>query len=135
MTIKKERMMRICGKLFIGLTILPILTVAITIAGFALAHFIPDTFAIALPTNINLIAILWWIAALVLMVRIRAIFRDLRDGGSPFDKKVSDAAYLLAVILAIRLDIFSMFAAALVVLFGLLIGYGRMLQEDVDKTI
>jgi len=134
MTIKKERMMRVCGRLYIGLTILPILLVLGMITGFVLAHFIPEVY-MAIPENISITGILWWIAAIVLMVRIRAIFRDLRDGGSPFDKKVSDAAYLLAVVLAIRLDIFSMFAAAFVVLFGLLIGYGRLLQEDVDGTL
>jgi len=73
------------------------------------------------------------------MLYVRSIFKDLRDGGSPFNKRVGNALAGLSGMFVgmglMQLNLIMFFAAALVGLFYLIFDYGRILQEDADHTL
>ena len=80
---------------------------------------------------------------LCFMLFIRSIFKDLRDGGSPFSRQISLAAYLVAVGMLsnalhggrLSFDLLVIFPAAVVGLIGFIFDYGRLLQEESDTTL
>ena len=73
------------------------------------------------------------------MLYVRSAFKDLRDGGSPFSKKVGNAAAGMAGAFIgtglMQGNIMMFFAAALVGLLYMIFDYGRILQEDADTTL
>jgi hypothetical protein len=93
-----------------------------------------------LTTIVNLFALGILLAA---MLYIRSIFNDLRNGGSPFSRKISFAAYFVAgAMLSVSLhgdrlsfDIMLLFPAALLAMMGFIFDYGRILQEESDTTL
>ncbi|MDR2184007.1 MAG: hypothetical protein LBE55_07505 [Clostridiales bacterium] len=92
--------------------------------------------------NIAFVAISWLIyhgIMLAAMLYVRGVFKDLRNGGSPFSKKVGNAAaglsgaFIGAGLMQGNAVMF--FAAALAGLFYFIFDYGRILQEDADTTL
>jgi hypothetical protein len=74
---------------------------------------------------------------------IRSIFKDLKNGGSPFSRKISIAAYFVSAFIffdavhsgRLHWEFAAIFPAALVGLLGFVFDYGRILQEESDTTL
>ena len=73
------------------------------------------------------------------MFFVRSIFRDLRNGGSPFSRKIIFGAYFVATVMfwsgVLDRRPADIFLAILVGLFCLIFDYGRILQEEADTTL
>ena len=95
---------------------------------------------VAITTIINIFALGLFLG---LMLFIRSIFKDLKNGGSPFGKKVAWAAYGISLFLFFnalhsgRFDFqfIMLIPSALVALIGFIFDYGRILQEESDTTL
>jgi len=82
---------------------------------------------------------------LIFLLFLRSIFNDLKNGGSPFSRKISFAAYAIAIFIASNTlhgptgrfswDFYAIFPALLIGLIGFIFDYGRVLQEESDTTL
>ena len=80
---------------------------------------------------------------LFIILHIRNIFKDLKNGGSPFNKKIASAAHAIAFGMAflgitdgiLGRGFMMLIPAALIALMGYIFDYGRLLQEESDTTL
>ena len=125
---KREKIMRICGIVYWVLTVLLILVVPVTL--------VVATYFAEGPTHLSIID---GAIAFAVMLYIRKIFKELHYGESPFNRRITRAAYVMAALTFIgavlTLNFVGVFTAALVALFGLILDYGRILQQDADTTL
>jgi len=152
---KRERIMKICGWAYVALAVGIIIYIIIALLDMAyeLGPLLDLPFATP-AVNFGLmgqrgpIDSLWFVIPAMLlyhgimmfaMIYVRGVFKDLRNGGSPFSKKVSTAASGIAgAFIGLGLmhsNMLMFFAAALMGLFYLIFEYGRILQEDADHTL
>jgi hypothetical protein len=77
------------------------------------------------------------------MVFIRSIFKDLKNGGSPFSIKIVWATYGISAFMLsnafhsgrFNWEFFIIIPSALVALIAFIFDYGRILQEESDTTL
>ena len=76
---------------------------------------------------------------LVAMLFVKKIFKELRDGGNPFNPKIIGGAKIISVALAFQVlqrgDLLFFFPAAITYLFAIILDYGRVLKEESDTML
>ena len=85
-----------------------------------------------------MMSLVWFFMTVAPLFYVVHIFRELGNGCSPFDERISKAARVLAVLLviiAINTSWILLVAAALMGLFARIFDYGRLLQEENDTTL
>ena len=152
---KCEKIKKFCGVIYVVLTVAIIAYIAMALSD--MAYEISPL--LGLPFDIPAIRFglmgqrgpldaLWFVILMPLlyhgimltaMLYVRNVFKDLRNGGSPFGKKIGYAAAGLSGAFVgsglMQGDIVLFFGAALVGLFYFIFDYGRILQEDADTTL
>jgi len=150
----REKIKKICGIAYVVLTvigatyiimalldmsyeIMSLLDVSLNIPAFSFGFI--GARGVANPVLVMLLMLLYHAIILSVMLYVRSVFKDLRDGGSPFSRKVSIAASGLSGALIsigiMQAELLLIFAAVLVGLFAYIFDYGRILQEDADHTL
>jgi len=152
---KRERIMKICGVAYIALLVAVVAYVFMALSDMVYEIWpwlgeSQDNPAIRFglmgqrgPVDNIFIAVtmmlLYHGIILLAMLYVRGVFKNLLDGGSPFNKKVCNAIAGLAGAFVgmglVQLSLIMFFAAALVGLIYLIFDYGRILQEDADTTL
>jgi hypothetical protein len=152
---KRERIMKICGVAYIALLVAVVAYIFMALSdmvyeiwpwlgepqdnpairfGLMGQRGPIDSILFVVPTML-----LYHVIILAAMLYVRSVFKDLRNGGSPFSKKVGTAIAGLAGTFVgmgmVQQSLIMFFAAALVGLIYLIFDYGRILQEDADTTL